>query len=61
MEENEGTMYDVYIIGSDQVWNKYTNCDPTFLWNLSYGIRKKISIASVLHVNSFRWKIYRNI
>lgn len=47
MEENEGTMYDVYIIGSDQVWNtKYTNCDPTFLLEFAHTDKKKISIAS---------------
>lgn len=43
----EGAFYDVYIIGSDQIWNtKYTNCDPVFLLQFADASKKKISIAS---------------
>lgn len=45
---NEGTDYDVYVAGSDQIWNtKYTNCDPMFLLQFVTGQgKKRISIAS---------------
>ena len=48
IKENEGTDYDVYVAGSDQIWNtKYTNCDPIFLLQFVTGQgKKRISIAS---------------
>jgi len=47
MEENEGTMYDVYIIGSDQVWNRdITGCfgNPFFL---DFANARKLSLCSI--------------
>ncbi len=42
-----GEAYDVYIIGSDQVWNtRFTNCDPNFLLQFADKSKDRISIAS---------------
>lgn len=48
IKTNEGSDYDIYIAGSDQIWNtKYTNCDPIFLLRfVSRSNKKRISIAS---------------
>lgn len=47
IRKNEGDVYDIYICGSDQIWNtKYTNCDPMFLLQFADASRKKISLAS---------------
>lgn len=47
IQKNEGSAYDVYIAGSDQIWNtKYTNCDPIFLLEHADITKKRISIAS---------------
>lgn len=45
--KNEGSRYDVYIAGSDQIWNtKFTNCDPAFLLAYADSGKKRVSIAS---------------
>lgn len=32
IRNNEGDAYDLYVVGSDQVWNtRFTNCDPVYL------------------------------
>lgn len=47
IEREEGSAYDVYVAGSDQIWNtKYTNCDPVFLMQFAKKGKKRISIAS---------------
>lgn len=48
IKKNVGNKYDIYVAGSDQIWNtKYTNCDPVFLLQFVTGSdRKRISIAS---------------
>ena len=47
IEQGEGDNYDVYIAGSDQIWNtKYTHCDPAFLLDFANAMKRRISIAS---------------
>ena len=48
MEENEGTMYDVYIIGSDQVWRPgyVQNVADFFLYQIDNNIKKYSYAAS---------------
>lgn len=47
MRRCEGNQYDVYVAGSDQIWNtKYTNCDPAFLLEFAAEGKRRISIAS---------------
>lgn len=42
----EGGKYDLYVVGSDQVWNsRFTNCDPVFLLDF-VNDRNKIAISS---------------
>lgn len=45
--------YDVYLVGSDQVWNpnNYTSLDPYFL-KFAPGNRRKVSYASSLGISS---------
>ncbi len=47
IQKKEGELYDVYISGSDQIWNtNYTNCDPVFLLQFAGNTKKRISLAS---------------
>lgn len=46
--------YDVYVVGSDQVWNtRFTNCDPVFLLEFVGGNNAhRVSISSSFASNS---------
>lgn len=47
MRKGEGEQYDVYVAGSDQIWNtKYTNCDPAFLLEFAEDGKRRLSFAS---------------
>lgn len=51
--KNEAPIYDVYITGSDQLWNPYhCNGDPAFLLHFAPDNALKISYAASLGVNS---------
>lgn len=62
IKKNVGNKYDIYVAGSDQIWNtKYTNCDPIFLLQFVTGSdRKRISIASSFACDKLDIK-YENI
>lgn len=45
--------YDVYITGSDQIWNpRYCNGDPAFMLHFAPGAAKKISYAASFGTNA---------
>lgn len=48
IQENEDGQYDLYVVGSDQVWNtRFTNCDPAYLLNfVTEKSARCISISS---------------
>lgn len=44
--KNEGGKFNLYVVGSDQVWNsRFTNCDPVFLLDF-VNDSNKIAISS---------------
>lgn len=53
LRNHDWSNYDVFIVGSDQMWNtKYTNCEPAFLLDFLPPKTKKISIATSFAVDS---------
>ncbi len=47
LEERVGTAYDLYVVGSDQVWNtKFNHGDSVFLLDFAQAEKKCISLAS---------------
>ena len=68
IKKAEGDKYDVYISGSDQIWNtNYTNCDPVFLLQFADSDKSRISLASSfacktlnpVYVDKFRQELTR--
>lgn len=54
IKSEENGKYDVYVVGSDQVWNsRFTNCDPVFLLEfVDDGKAHCISVSSSFASNS---------
>lgn len=56
LRDNIG-MYDIYITGSDQIWNpRYTGGDPSFF--LDFVDKKKISYSSSFGVADIPYELY---
>ena len=59
IKRHEGKAYDLYVSGSDQVWNtRFTYCDPVFLLNF---VNRGGVIASPFHQVSLLRKSIRSI
>lgn len=48
IRKEEGDAYDLYVVGSDQVWNtRFTNCDPVYLLEFVKDEKaRRISVSS---------------
>ena len=45
--QGEGCKSDLFVVGSDQIWNtRYTHCDPVFLLKFADDSKRRVSIAS---------------
>ena len=63
--EIEVPQYDVYITGSDQIWNpRYCNGDPAFMLHFAPEGALKISYAASIGVNTIPqelWPLYKEL